>query len=561
VLHVQNLHKSYGAANVLADITFVLNDGERVGLIGPNGIGKSTLLRCVVGMEQPDRGSVVISPPGARIGYLPQSFADGDERTLAEVIAEAQQDLHVAEAAMQRAAEALSATDGHLEAALAAYDAAVAAFESSGGYGRHARAASVLEGLDLGNLDPAACVATLSGGQKTRLGLATLLLREPDLLLLDEPTNHLDVDALEWLEGFLNAYPRAVLIVSHDRTFLDATVSRVLYLDPGTRSLKAYRGKYSDFANARAHEREIHQDTWRRQQDYVERVQRDISRLKSEARSIEQSTSARQPGLRKHARRKAKIAKSRERKLDRYLESDERVARPKLRWPINLDFGAPPPGGRALVRIEDVSFGYPGMPPLFEHVSFELRYGQRLALVGPNGSGKTTLLRLIEGQLEPLSGDLRLGAGVRLGVMAQEHETLDPELTVLQTVLRERPMSEQDARSFLPSFLFHGDSVFKQVKTCSLGERSRLQLARLVLQGCNLLLLDEPINHLDVESREHFEAALDAFEGSVIVVAHDRAFLRSFSRRTLELRAGRVAGSMAPAIGLKNALEPGVQSR
>jgi ATP-binding cassette subfamily F protein 3 len=339
-------------------------------------------------------------------------------------------------------------------------------------------------------------------------------------------------------------------VVSHDRAFLDATVDRILYLDPETRTVHAYRGAYSDFAAERARERQAHEDTWRRQEDRVARVKSDIGRLKSEARSIENSTTARQPGLRKFARKKAAVAKSRERKLERFLESDERVERPKLRWPINLDFGAPPPGGRTMLRLKDVSFGYPGSAPLFEHVSFEVRYGQRLALVGPNGSGKTSLLKLIEGRVDPLEGERYLGAGVRSGVMAQEHETLDSELTVLQTVMRERPMSDQDARSFLPFFLFHGDSVFKQVKSCSLGERGRLQLARLVLQGCNLLLLDEPINHLDVESREHFESALDAFEGTVIVVAHDRAFLKTFARHILEVRNGRVSD-----------LEPGVWSR
>jgi ATP-binding cassette subfamily F protein 3 len=205
---------------------------------------------------------------------------------------------------------------------------------------------------------------------------------------------------------------------------------------------------------------------------------------------------------------------------------------------MHLDFGTPPPGGRVMLSFEDVGFGYPGKPPLFEHVSFELRYGQRLALTGPNGAGKTTLLRLLEGQLQPTHGTIRLGAGVRLGVMAQAQETLDPQATVLETVLRERAMSEQDARSFLPAFLFYGEDVFKPIQACSFGERTRLQLARLVLRGCNLLLLDEPINHLDVESREHFEAALDAFEGTVIVVAHDRAFIRSFARRILEVRDG-----------------------
>src|SRR5262249_26599981 len=188
-----------------------------------------------------------------------------------------------------------------------------------------------------------------------------------------------------------------------------------------------------------------------------------------------------------------------------------------------------------------LGFAYPGRPPLFEHVNFEIRYGQRWAVLGPNGSGKTTLLRLMAGELDPSSGVMSLGAGVRLGVMAQEQETLDGRLSLLETVLRERPMSEQDARSFLPYFLFYGERGFKSVDACSLGERSRLQLARLVLQGCNLLLLDEPINHLDVDSREHFEAALDAFEGSIVIVAHDRAFLRSVCRHSLEVRNGRVA--------------------
>jgi ATP-binding cassette, subfamily F, member 3 len=538
VLHVQNLSKTYGAASVLADVSFVLNDGERVGLIGANGAGKSTLLRCVVGHEQADRGTVVLSPTGARIGYLPQAFAEGDARTVGDVIADAQADLRAAEAALAGAAAAL-ASAADLPMALAAYDAALARFEALGGYSRQGRAEPILRGLGLGDIKASTPAVGLSGGQKTRLGLALLLLAEPDLLLLDEPTNHLDVDALEWLEGFLDGYPGSVLLVSHDRAFLDQTVSRILYLDPVAHTLQGYSGGYTAFAAAREHERDLQAATWRRQQDYVGRVLQDVGRLKSEARSIEQSTTARQPGLRKFARKKAAVAKSRERKLERYLASDERVERPKLQWPINLDFGAPPPGGRALLRLEDVSFGYPGASALFEHITLDLRYGQRLALVGPNGSGKTSLLRLIEGRLQPVDGAVQLGVGVRLGGMAQEHETLDPELTVLETALRERPMSEHDARSFLPAFQFYGDSVFKPVKACSLGERSRLKLATLVLRGCNLLLLDEPTNHLDVESREHFEAALDAYQGSVIVVTHDRAFLSRFTGRILEVRDGR----------------------
>jgi ATP-binding cassette subfamily F protein 3 len=542
VLHVQHLARSFGTTTVLADISFVLNDGEHVGLIGPNGTGKSTLVRCLVGQDQPDRGSIVLTPAGARFGYLPQTFAETVQRTLGDVLAEAQLEFTTAEKNLQHAAEELAASADGLDR----YGDALSHFEALGGYERAARQAAVLEGLDLGDFAPETPMSVLSGGQKTRLGLAALLLQQPDLLVLDEPTNHLDTDALEWLESFLRAYKQSVLVVSHDRAFLDATVTRVLYLDPDSRTLSSYRGGYADFAAARVHERRLHEAAWDRQHDYVERVQQDISRLKSEARSIEQSTTARQPGLRKFARKKAAVARSRERKLERYLDSPERVEKPRLQWPMNLRFGTPPPGGRAVLWLEDVAFAYPGQPPLFQHVNMELRYGQRAAIVGPNGAGKTTLLRLIEGQLRPTEGVLQVAAAARVGVIAQEHESFDPHLTVLDTVLRERPMSEEEARSFLPFFLFYGDSVFRPVCACSPGERSRLQLAQLVLRGCNLLLLDEPINHLDVESREQFEDALQGFEGTIVVVAHDRAFLRSFARRTYEVRAGRVS-ALRPA--------------
>jgi ATP-binding cassette subfamily F protein 3 len=553
MLQVQHLRKSYGPATVLADVTFLVNDGERAGLIGPNGTGKTTILRCLAGQEQPDSGIIVMSPPGMAVGYLPQAFADLGEHTVAEVLAAAQAELRAAEQALALAGEALAAAQD-MDAALANYDAALARFEALGGYEREHRAAAVMEGLGLGALDPTVLAATLSGGQKTRLGLAMLLLREPDLLLLDEPTNHLDVAALEWLERFVQSYPRAVLIVSHDREFLDRTTTRILYLDPETRTVKSYPGNYSDFASARAHERELHEEAWQKQQEYAAKVESDIARLKGQALSVELTTTPRQPNVRRLAKKVAKKAKSRERKLERYLESDERVEKPTTRWGLKLDFGPPPPGGRAVLRLEDVTFSYGRLEigdgndqslipnhqsPLLKDVSFDVSYGERVALVGPNGAGKTTLLRLIEGKLAPTAGQVRLGASIRLGVMAQEQETLDTHRTVLETVLRERPMSETEARNFLHFFLFGGDSVFRPVGACSLGERSRLQLALLVLRGCNLLLLDEPLNHLDIEGREHFEAALDAFEGTVIAVAHDRAFLRSFAERIIEVRDGR----------------------
>ncbi|MBV9790838.1 MAG: ABC-F family ATP-binding cassette domain-containing protein, partial [Chloroflexi bacterium] len=493
MLQVQNLHKSYGTAVVLAGAQLIVNDGEHVGLIGPNGTGKSTLLRCILRQEQPDKGTIILTPSDQTIGYLAQSFDDLGERTVGEVVADAQAEWLAAERDLQQAAEALGSA-GDPDAAMAAYDQALTHFEALGGYEREHRAAAILEGLGLGAIDPQTRAMSLSGGQKTRLGLATLLLSEPKLLLLDEPTNHLDVQALEWLESFVQRYPHAVLIVSHDREFLDRTVTRILALDPDTRTIKSYTGNYSDYAAARDHEHEVHVETYKKQQEYIERVETDIARLKGQALGVELSTTPRQPVVRRYAKKVAKKAKSRERKLERYLDSDERVEKPKNHWSLKLDFGPPPAGGRAVLRIEELSFAYPGCDPLFQHVNLDVQYGERIALVGPNGAGKTTLLRLIENKLEPENGRIRIGANVRLGSMAQEHETLDLNQTVLAMVLHERPMSETEARNFLHFFLFSGDAVFRRVGACSLGERSRLMLALLVLRGCNLLLLDEPLN-------------------------------------------------------------------
>jgi ATP-binding cassette subfamily F protein 3 len=566
MLQIQNLRKSYGITTVLDGVSFIVNDGERVGLIGPNGAGKSTLLRCVVGQEQPDTGTITLAPAGQTLGYVPQSFADilGD-KTVAEVIAGAQAAHAAAEGELNRAAEALAGA-ADMSAALAEYEAALARFEALGGYDREHRAAAVLQGLGLGEIDPATPAATLSGGQKTRLGLAALLLSEPDLLLLDEPTNHLDVGALEWLEGFVRGYAGAVLVVSHDREFLDQTVERILYLDPLTRTVKSYAGNYSDFAAARDHEHDLQAEAWKKQQEYIARTQYDILRLRAQALNVELASTPKDSDAKFFlsgkggSKKVARKAKARERKLERYLEDDERVEKPKNRWGLKLDFGPPPPGGRAVLRVEGVAFSYPALAtgdwglgtgnhfpqspapshqsPLLADVSFEVDYGERVALVGPNGAGKTTLLRLIAGRLQPQAGTIKLGANVRLGVMAQEQETLDLGASVLQMVLDARPMTETEARSFLHFFLFGGDSVFRRVGECSLGERSRLQLALLVLRGCNLLLLDEPLNHLDIDGREHFEQALDAFEGTVIAVSHDRAFLRGFAERVVEVRDG-----------------------
>jgi len=538
MLQVQSLNKRFGVTTVLDNISFVINDGEHVGLIGPNGAGKSTLLGCITGQLAPNSGTITRSPQNLSIGYLPQGWTD-DQRTVGEVLAAAQHEVVVAERALQHAADAL-ATMGDMNAAMSAYDHALAQWEALGGYEREHHARAVLDHLALGLIDPAMPVARLSGGQKTRLGLATLLLQEPDLLLLDEPTNHLDVDALDWLEDFVRRYQGAVLLVSHDRTFLDRTVERILYLDSVTRTITSYAGNYSAFAAARDHQHDLHVEAYKKQQEYIERVETDIARLKGQALGVELSTTPAQPVVRRYAKKVAKKAKARERKLERYLESDERVEKPKQQWGIKLDFGPPPQGGRAVLRVEDLAFAYPDQTLLFQHATFDVQSGERVAIVGPNGAGKSTLLRLIAEQLQPTTGTVRIGTNVRLGVLAQEHETLNPKQTVLDAVLAARPMTQTDARNFLHFFLFGGDSVFRTVAQCSLGERSRLQLALLVLGGCNLLLLDEPLNHLDIDGREHFEQALRAFEGTVLAVAHDRTFLRSFAERVIDVRDGSV---------------------
>jgi ATP-binding cassette subfamily F protein 3 len=539
MLQIRNLYKAYGPATVLAGVDFVINAGEHVGLIGPNGAGKSTILRCVIGSEQPDRGVITRIPADLVIGYLSQALDLPENLTVAEYLAQVQAEFRVAEQALARASDAL-AVASDLDVAMAAYDQALTQFEVLGGYEREHRAQVVLEGLGLTMIARERSLASLSGGQKTRLGLAGLLLREPGLLLLDEPTNHLDVEALEWLESFMQNYPHAVLVVSHDRAFLDRTVTRILYLDGETRKVRSYPGSYTAFAAARAQEHANQLAAWQDQQQYINAVEADIRRIKGLAQGIQDGPKRGRDFYGGISAKVARIAKTRERKLERFLESDQRIEKPRQGWGLKLDFGSPPEGGRAVLRIDQVQFAYPAHPPVLEHVSLEVGYGERVALVGPNGAGKTTLLKLIAGTLTPQQGSVRLGSGVRLGVLAQEHETLDPLRSVLETALRARPMSETEARTFLHLFLFGGDSVFRPVGACSLGERSRLQLALLVLAGCNLLLLDEPLNHLDIDGKEHFEQALDAYEGTVIVVSHDRMFVESYAERLLIVQDGQI---------------------
>jgi len=534
MLQVSHLSKRFGAQLVLDDVTFTLDPGERLGLIGPNGSGKSTLLRIIAGEEVPDGGSVV-RREGLTIGYLSQTLDEIRGRRVSDAVRPPGV-FTAAETEVESAAAALGRGE---PGAHERYERAVDAFEAAGGYGLQAMVARVLAGLGLAAVDPETGVDTLSGGQKTRVGLARLLLSRPEVLLLDEPTNHLDIEALEWLEGFIRSFPGGVIVVSHDREFLDRTATGILALDGVTRRLRTFAGSYSEYTAEVAREREARAETWRRQEEYVDRVRSDITTLKDSALAIERSTTPRQPYVRRLARKKAALAKSRERKLERYLASDERVEKPGQSWSLKLEFGRPQHAGREAVRLQGVVAGY-GAEPVLHGVNLSIVHGERVGIVGPNGAGKTTLLRVIDGRLPATEGTAWLSPNVHPGTMTQEQETLDPSWRVLDAVRRARAMDEGEARTFLHQFLFAGDDAFKLVGTCSPGERTRLQLARLVLGGCNLLVLDEPLNHLDVDAREHFEAALKAFPGAVIAVAHDRVFLRGFASRIVEVRGGGV---------------------
>ncbi|MGH2592540.1 MAG: ribosomal protection-like ABC-F family protein [Anaerolineae bacterium] len=528
MLTVNNLSKSFADNIILRDVTFNLNPGDRVGLIGPNGSGKTTLLRLIMRLETPDKGSVFLDPT-TRAGYLEQGLECAPDATLADAL-RVRDPRADAVAEVERLADALARDAGQMRA----YQAAVDRLEALGGYPDPGVRASVLSNLGLAHVPPDARVASLSGGQKTRLGLARVLLTEPNLLLLDEPTNHLDLPMLTWLEDWLREFPGAALIVSHDRVFLDRSVNRIHYLDLHSHTLREYAGNYTTYLEQSLAERDRRWAEYRLQEAEIRRMKQDIARTFEQARSVERSTTSGQPGPRRYAKKVANKAKSRAKKLERYLESGERVEKPKLSWQMKVDFSQAPVSGQDVLRLENLSVGYRDRA-LLRGVSLNIRQGDRLALVGENGSGKSTLLKTIVGQIPALRGEVRLGASVRVGYFAQEQDVLDPLSTPFDSLRAVAPMNETDARSFLHYFLFTGEQSLISNHLLSYGERARLMLALLVAQGCNFLLLDEPINHLDIPARTQFEKALTNFEGTALAVVHDRYFIQGFATRILAI--------------------------
>ncbi len=538
---ISHIHKSYGSETVLQDITFAVNRGERWGLVGPNGCGKSTLLRIIAGEEQADRGEITTTP-GTRIGFLHQGLPLEDNLSVKDTLRRAMPDWETARLEINKYS-ALVADDAwldHREQHLAAYGRALNRFEALGGFAIESRFESVLAGLGFPPERANAPIAKLSGGEQTRVGLASVLVLEPDLLLLDEPTNHLDIEALEWLESFLVAYTGAVLLVSHDRVFLDNTVSRIAAIDGETRQAGLYPGGYSDYAQLAAQELARDWEAWNLQEQEIQRLRQDIHQTKMQARSVELTTTSRQPNVRRYAKKVARKAKSREKKLDRFLQSDERVKKPRKGWQLDVNLDPATRSGDLVLALNTIGHGYAGGPQLFGDVSLEIQYADRIALLGPNGSGKSTLIKIITGDLPPAAGSVRRGAGVRLGYMPQEQETLEPNATPVSIIQRAAGINETEARNFLHHFLFSGDGALLPVEKLSYGERARLIMARLVVSGANFLVLDEPLNHLDIQSRQRFESALDAFSGTVLAVSHDRAFINNFARKVWRLNAGRL---------------------
>ncbi len=534
MLHVSNLSTSYAGRVILRDVSFTVPAGKHVGLVGPNGGGKSTLLRIIAGLERPDEGSVAIASR-VRVGYLRQGFL-GDETRPVVTVLEPDGAVWAASQTLQQATEGLAVADEGRAAAGAynAYEQAATRFEDLGGYARLAEVEDVLRGLGLDGLDPGRALATLSGGQRTRLALAPLLLGAPGLLLLDEPTNHLDVDALAFLEDYIARYRGAVLMASHDRAFLDATVDTILELDAETHGVTAYSGGYSLFVAAKEAALEAQWQSFRAQQREQARVEEDIRNVRAHAMHTERAT--KDSSARRLSNKVMRTAIVRERKLEKSLDANH-VDKPTAGWTLKLDFAAPPGGAREALRAEGLVKRY-GERTVLHGVDLTLRHGERVVVTGPNGGGKSTLLRIIAGELTPDAGYVRPGAGVVAGLYSQDQEGLDPTQTPLDVVRGAASMTETEARTFLHGYLFAGDAVFIPVARLSYGERARLALAQLVLSGATLILLDEPTNHLDIPSRESFEAALSTFGGTVLAVLHDRYAIARLATRVLELRDG-----------------------
>lgn len=524
LIQAANVDYAYGGHDVLAGTSFEIRQGDRLALIGANGAGKSTLFRLMAGMLKPQGGTLTLSR-GVTIGFLTQEpdFAPG--QTVNDAIALAAGDPVALELRALELEEAMgqAATDDELTEIMDAYQLVLQRMEGSGGA---ERGLDILTGLGFPPERGDQQISTLSGGEKKLIGLARLLVEEPDVLLLDEPDNHLDFAAKAWLEGFIRAHRGAVAMISHDRYFIDRTANRIFELERGR--VTGYPGNYAAYVKEK-------RDRLERDAQLRELQEREYKRLKESSEALTQ-----------WARQNPKFASRAENMRRRVAEEREKLENtpvPVLRErQIGVDFQAER-GSSLVVEARGISKAY-GERIVFLPFDFEIRHGEAVGLVGPNGAGKTTLVRIIRGEELPSGGTIRLGPSVVLGYYAQEQETLDPNLTSMEIVRRIKPMTEQAAIGFLNQFLFTRDDMLGNVAGLSGGQRARLQIATLILQGANFLVLDEPTNNLDISSVERLEAALLEFlaegQGSILTISHDRAFLDTICTRIVELDSGIV---------------------
>jgi ATP-binding cassette subfamily F protein 3 len=526
VLSAKNLTKAFGTEVVLDNVSFHVNQGDRVGIIGANGAGKTTLLNILTGESGFDEGDFFIAPELAR-GYLKQSGGFDPESTVGEEMLRVFSELTDMESEMERLSQeiALAARQGEEAGRLLdAYDKVSEVYRARGGFGFRSEINGVLSSMAFGEAEIGKKTGLLSGGERTRLALAALLLRKPGLLLLDEPTNHLDIGTLSWLEQYLKNYVGTVVLISHDRYFLDQTVNRIFEME--NHRLSVYEGNYSTFLEKKRAGAEAEYGRYERQQQEIKRQEEMIRRFK-------------QHGTEKLANR----AKSREKLLERVTRL-EKPTRPGEG--MKLAFRQKFKSGHDALHAEGLAKGF-GRPPerreLFRGVDLDLKSGEHVCMVGANGVGKTTLLRIVTGDEVPDEGWLRLGHNTLIGYYDQEQEGLDRDKTVLDEMTGSfRGYSDTQMRSMLGAFLFSGDAAFQRISTLSGGERARLSLLKLMLSGANLLLLDEPTNHLDIVSKELFEEALEAFPGTALIISHDRYLLRRIPSRIVELTAEGLVG-------------------
>lgn len=512
ILACSSLKKSFQGIDLLKDITFKIEEHDKLAIIGVNGAGKTTLLKILCEEESYDSGDIFKSKE-ATIGYLSQHNTIDSQLTIYDALLNVFQPLIQKEERL-RGLEQLMTTTQNLESIMKEYDQLSYEFERDGGYTYQSQIKGVLKGLGFEENTWDMTMSILSGGQKTRIALGRLLSLKPSLLLLDEPTNHLDVESIEWLEGYLKSYPHAIIMVSHDRYFIDQVTNQIVEIENGKSTL--YKCSYQEYAIIKKHNREIDLKHYIDNQKEIKRMQESIDRLKSYNRE-----------------KQVKRAESKE----KALEKMEKVERPDtLPQSMKIQFQPIVESGYDVLKVKDLAMAFD--QPLFENINFEVKKQERVALIGPNGIGKTTLFQILLGHLSQKSGKMKLGSKVMIGYYDQEHTSLSFNKTIFQEISDTYPqMNNTEIRNACASFQFKGDDAFKSIDVLSGGERGRVVLMKLLLSKCNFLVLDEPTNHLDIESKEVLEDALMSFQGTILFISHDRYFINKLSTKVVEMTA------------------------